>query len=1109
MKTNTFAILITLFLTFQTFAVQYFFKVNEGNWNVPGNWNESVVPTSADQPIIPAGRTVIINSDVGQCNVIFCGQSISNPRWGKIQMRPGGKLSAPILILGRDEDNHGIFSLCGGELSLSTYLSVGDNGDNPNSARGSLFLSAGSLKMLGNATSYIGNKGYGYMLVSGNGTFYANDIIVANNSGSESSEINIIGGKVFANNITLGSTSTSAGSLKISGGSLVWSNQCYVRDVFRVCNGSPSINGVLSGGTALYFDQFSSLEFDIGADGIAPVMIENSKIHITSGAILHINGSYYTRGGDGAKSFLLVKHNGYDGSQTTFSTVTYDGLGGLIPSIRYESDAIYLDLTNGSEETARSAQGIFMKYWQVPIDDDGDASVIPAPLFAMPLFTDTVVRVHPIFGKRVSKMDLSEILRDDNILLQFEGYIDIPSAGTYTFYLNSDDGSKMWIDNSLLVDNDGSHAVVEVSASTTLTKGMHKIEVGYFNNTGKKVFNVNWSGPGISKQEIPENVLYVSEFKNAFSELIAFHNIMPDEERTYNYCPSFLYDEVEGLYKIWSGGAGGGDNILYKESPTLDGLLDCPTKSVLQPSHDHSKFDDLHTCDPNVFCVSGTFYLSYSGNTDNSDLYEATRIGMSVSYDRGRTWTRLHGGKAILAPSPDYTSDPNNYGIGQSAVVQADDGYFYMIYTDVNQFRSGQKSFLRVIRCSDPTFPTNKHEMVNPDVPNTDGHSLDLAYDKNSKEFIVITDVSDDPDVVEDPYAKVQLAYYDKNWNYLRKYIIQVHTLWSFGEGVALLTNLKKEPLQYSYYGEPSLVTAAATCEYNDDAGGLWAEWVGGDTKYLITSLAFSETTYFTGGDLRNTINWTGGLPAGRVAIINNNGYYNGVAQNTPWISGSMVTVGVGAVLGPLQADLSVYGGTLIVNDATINCVDDFFCDGGNVVLNEGSVTTCNDDWEANDHAGRITVNGGTHSSGPDSGMYVGAQGGSARIGCGIDFRGGTVIAGDFRFQLNSSSSIGGGAVLTSASPTTAITDYSGNINFISGWTGYWEVGSFSPGNWKTVLTSGGNITLDGTPIDADIFATYFIVSDDGTTLIGAIPECSLFMVFLTIAGLFIRRYYN
>ena len=255
--------------------------------------------------------------------------------------------------------------------------------------------------------------------------------------------------------------------------------------------------------------------------------------------------------------------------------------------------------------------------------------------------------------------------------------------------------------------------------------------------------------------------------------------------------------------------------------------------------------------------------------------------------------------------------------------------------------------------------------------------------------------------------------------------------------------------------------------------------------------------TDFLGGDLFVEANWTNGLPAGQVATINSNGFQT-MNQINPWISGSKVTVGGGATL-TLGEDLSVYGClTFTVNDATINCNDDVFVDNGILILNAGSVTTASDDWEANDHAGRITVNGGTHSSGPNSENYVGAQGGSSKIGCGIDFRGGTVIAGDFRFQVNSSSSIGGGAILTSASSDTFISDLSGNMNFISDWNGLWEVGSFGPGDWEYLLTDNANITFEGSPIDATSFATDFLVEDNGTTLRLASPKPIITVTYFT-----------
>jgi len=57
-------------------------------------------------------------------------------------------------------------------------------------------------------------------------------------------------------------------------------------------------------------------------------------------------------------------------------------------------------------------------------------------------------------------------------------------AGTFTFTLNSDDGSQLWIDSSLVVDNGGVHAPITVSNTVSLTAGAHALEVQFFECCG-------------------------------------------------------------------------------------------------------------------------------------------------------------------------------------------------------------------------------------------------------------------------------------------------------------------------------------------------------------------------------------------------------------------------------------------------------------------------------------------------------------------------------------------------------------------------------------------------------------------------------------------------
>jgi hypothetical protein len=99
--------------------------------------------------------------------------------------------------------------------------------------------------------------------------------------------------------------------------------------------------------------------------------------------------------------------------------------------------------------------------------------------------------------------------REDNYGLRFSGYLDIETFGSYTFYTNSEDGSKLYIDDQLVVNNDGiRNSPRERSGSKNLVPGKAKIVVDYFNATGDHFLEVSYSGPGITKQVIPVTKLF-------------------------------------------------------------------------------------------------------------------------------------------------------------------------------------------------------------------------------------------------------------------------------------------------------------------------------------------------------------------------------------------------------------------------------------------------------------------------------------------------------------------------------------------------------------------------------------------------------------------------
>ncbi|NOR74638.1 MAG: hypothetical protein GQ525_05720 [Draconibacterium sp.] len=92
--------------------------------------------------------------------------------------------------------------------------------------------------------------------------------------------------------------------------------------------------------------------------------------------------------------------------------------------------------------------------------------------------------------------------------LKFSGYIEISMEDVYSFSVASNDGASLFIDDKLVVDNDGKHGTTEKAGGIALQKGLHKIELSYFQAGGGKYLEVLWEGSGFEKQEIPASVLF-------------------------------------------------------------------------------------------------------------------------------------------------------------------------------------------------------------------------------------------------------------------------------------------------------------------------------------------------------------------------------------------------------------------------------------------------------------------------------------------------------------------------------------------------------------------------------------------------------------------------
>jgi len=70
--------------------------------------------------------------------------------------------------------------------------------------------------------------------------------------------------------------------------------------------------------------------------------------------------------------------------------------------------------------------------------------------------------------------------REEWFAIDYTGRFWIEKPGLYGFALTSDDGSRLYIDDQMVVDNDGIHPIATHSGIVELSGGIHTIRIQYF-----------------------------------------------------------------------------------------------------------------------------------------------------------------------------------------------------------------------------------------------------------------------------------------------------------------------------------------------------------------------------------------------------------------------------------------------------------------------------------------------------------------------------------------------------------------------------------------------------------------------------------------------------
>ncbi|MBO0342336.1 alkaline phosphatase family protein [Muricauda lutimaris] len=246
----------------------------------------------------------------------------------------------------------------------------------------------------------------------------------------------------------------------------------------------------------------------------APKLSYKRKKQIIQPKILPDAGYFEPAGGVfKADSVAVVMQNPNNVGEVRYT------IGNNLPTL--QNSQVYQD-TFYLKQTNMAKAGVFQNDRLVSTVAEGSFRIVPKTkqdpvkfrvyqvngIEKLPDFTS----LNPIYKGFVTEFSHKQVLTDDmpqeQVAVVFESYLEVSEEGQYGFFTNSDDGSKLYVNGTEIVNNDGDHGVLERSGSLKLSKGTHLVRVEFFNGGGGYHLDVKYSGPHIPKQIIPANQLY-------------------------------------------------------------------------------------------------------------------------------------------------------------------------------------------------------------------------------------------------------------------------------------------------------------------------------------------------------------------------------------------------------------------------------------------------------------------------------------------------------------------------------------------------------------------------------------------------------------------------
>lgn len=166
---------------------------------------------------------------------------------------------------------------------------------------------------------------------------------------------------------------------------------------------------------------------------------------------------------------------------------------------------------------------------------------------------------------------------------RYSGFLDVPTDGMYQFHSTNSFHGRLYIDGRLVIDsNDDAATALEIgdapSSFLPLQAGLHEIEYVWFGASRSNLtMNVEWQGPGLSREHIPTTALYTANTGNQSPTVVGATYDLTDIAAIGNVVGTLTGGDPDGddvLYEITAGNVGDAFAIDDKGRITVAAPLD-------------------------------------------------------------------------------------------------------------------------------------------------------------------------------------------------------------------------------------------------------------------------------------------------------------------------------------------------------------------------------------------------------------------------------------------------------------------------------------------------------------------------------------------------------